>query len=584
MKSKRLFVESDSKGARGVQRRALLQGAAALACGAAAPSVVSAALGESAAVAAPQSVAPQSAAPQSAAPLIARDGDAVAATRSGSVAGYIRRGIFTFKGIPYADNSAGANRFMPPVKPKSWEGVRSSRQYGYVAPQGPRAGWANDEEAFMFAWDDGVQSEDCLRVNVWTPAVADHKKRPVMVWLHGGGYTAGSGQELRSYDGENLARRGDVVVVSLNHRLNVFGYLDLSKFGYAASGNAGMLDIVAALEWVRDNIENFGGNPQMVTIFGQSGGGGKVSTLMAMPAARGLFHRAIVESGSILQGIPQEKAQEAADAIIGELGLTAATMAQIQTLPYQQILTAADKVLRERRPKVAGGIPNFRRISASLGFGPVVDGKILPHHPFDPGAPAISADIPMIIGTTLNEFVTALNHPEFEAMSEADLQKRVSEIYGEKAMSVIGAFRQRTPRAKPFDIWSRIAASGVRGSAIEQAKLKTAQARAPAYLYWFTWQTPILSGRPRAFHCAEIAFVLDNTDRCETMTGGGVGARTLAGKMCDAWIQFAKTGNPNHSQLPHWPAFSAETIATMIFDDPPRVEMNPDAAEQKSVA
>jgi para-nitrobenzyl esterase len=249
------------------------------------------------------------------------------------------------------------------------------------------------------------------------------------------------------------------VVVSLNHRLNVFGYLDLSKFGYAASGNVGMLDIVAALEWVRDNIENFGGNPQMVTIFGQSGGGGKVSTLMAMPAARGLFHRAIVESGSILQGIPQEKAQEAADAIIGELGLTAATMAQIQTLPYQQILTAADKVLRERRPKVAGGIPNFRRISASLGFGPVVDGKILPHHPFDPGAPAISADIPMIIGTTLNEFVTALNHPEFEAMSEADLQKRVSEIYGERAMSVIGAFRQRTPRAKPFDIWSRIAAS-----------------------------------------------------------------------------------------------------------------------------
>jgi para-nitrobenzyl esterase len=574
MKSKRLALESGSKGAPGVQRRALLQGAAALACGAAAPSVVSAAPAESATVPAPQS----------AAPLIARDGDAVAATRSGSVAGYIRRGIFTFKGIPYADNSAGANRFMPPVKPKSWEGVRSSRQYGYVAPQGPRAGWANDEEAFMFAWDDGVQSEDCLRVNVWTPGVADHKKRPVMVWLHGGGYTAGSGQELRSYDGENLARRGDVVVVSLNHRLNVFGYLDLSKFGYAASGNVGMLDIVAALEWVRDNIENFGGNPQMVTIFGQSGGGGKVSTLMAMPAARGLFHRAIVESGSILQGIPQEKAQEAADAIIGELGLTAATMAQIQTLPYQQILTAADKVLRERRPKVAGGIPNFRRISASLGFGPVVDGKILPHHPFDPGAPAISADIPMIIGTTLNEFVTALNHPEFEAMSEADLQKRVSEIYGERAMSVIGAFRQRTPRAKPFDIWSRIAASGVRGSAIEQAKLKTAQARAPAYLYWFTWQTPILSGRPRAFHCAEIAFVFDNTDRCETMTGGGAEARTLAGKMCDAWIQFARTGNPNHSQLPHWPAFSAETIATMFFDAPPRVEMNPDATEQKSVA
>lgn len=556
-----------------VRRRALLQGAAALACGAAAPGAVSRAL------AAPSRV--QS--PPSAAPLVARDGDAIAATRAGRVAGYIRDGILTFKGIPYADNTAGPNRFMPPLKPKSWDGVRSSRQYGYVAPQGARAGWVNDEEAFMFAWDDGVQSEDCLRVNVWTPAIAGGKKRPVMVWLHGGGYTAGSGQELRSYDGENLARRGDVVVVSLNHRLNAFGYLDLSKFGdqYAASGNVGMLDIVAALEWVRDNIESFGGNPQLVTIFGQSGGGGKVSTLMAMPAAKGLFHRAIVESGSILQGIPQQNAQKAADEIVSELGLAAATIGQLQTLPYQQILSAADKV-RDRRPRPAGGIPNFRRISAL--FGPVVDGRTLPNHPFDPGAPPISADIPMIIGTTLNEFVTAINHPEFEAMSEADLEKRVRAIYGDRTVGVISAFRQRTPRAKPFDVWSRIAASGVRGSAIEQAKLKAAQGRAPAYLYWFTWQTPILNGRPRAFHCAEIAFVFDNTDRCETMTGGGAEPRALAVKMCDAWIQFARTGDPNHPQLPRWPAFSAEAIPTMIFDHPPRVEINPDGAEQRSVA
>jgi para-nitrobenzyl esterase len=572
MKNIRLTSKSSSKSVAAAQRRALLQGAAALACGAAAPGIVSGAL-----------AAAPARREQNSTPLIALDGEAVAATHAGRVAGYIRRGIFTFKGIPYADDTAGANRFMPPAKPKPWQGVRSSRQYGYVAPQGPRAGWANDEEAFMFAWDDGVQSEDCLRVNVWTPAVADGKKRPVMVWLHGGGYTAGSGQELRSYDGENLARRGDVVVVSLNHRLNAFGYLDLSKFGFAASGNVGMLDIVAALEWVRDNIENFGGNPQMVTIFGQSGGGGKVSTLMAMPAAKGLFHRAIIESGSILQGITQENAQKLADAIVGELGLNGATIAQIKTLPYQQILTAADKVLRERRPK-AGGIPNFRHISAALGFGPVVDGKTLPSHPFDPVAPAISADIPMIIGTTLNEFFTALNHPEFEQMSEAELETRVRGIFGDKATNVIRAFRERTPRAKPFDLWSHIAASGVRGSAIEQAKLKAAQGRAPAYLYWFTWQTPILSGRPRAFHCAEIAFVFDNTDRCETMTGGGAEPRALAGKMCDAWIQFAKTGNPNHPQLPRWPAYSAETVPTMIFDHPSRVEMNPDGTEQRSVA
>jgi len=555
------------------KRRELLKGAAALACGAAAPGVMSDV------IAAPASQVSRQA------PLMARDGEAIAATRAGRVAGYVRNAIYTFKGMPYSDDTAGANRFMPPAKPKSWPGVRSSRQYGYVAPQGPRGGWANDEEAFMFAWDDGVQGEDCLRVNVWTPGINDHKKRPVMFWLHGGGYTAGSGQELRSYDGENLARRGDVVVVSLNHRLNVFGHLDLSGYGdqYAASGNLGMLDIVAALEWVRDNIENFGGDPGSITIFGQSGGGGKVSALMAMPAAKGLFHRAIVESGSLLRGIPQDNAQKLADAIVGELGLGKDSLAKIQSLPFQQLLSAAQKVLNERRPKMPGGIPNFRRISDSLGFGPVVDGKTLPTHPFDPQAPLISADIPMIIGTTLNEFVTAINHPEFEAMSDEILQSRVREVYGDKAPAVIAAFRERTPQAKPFDLWSRIASAGVRESAIHQAKLKAAQGRAPAYLYWFTWQTPILSGRPRAFHCSEIAFVFDNTDRCETMTGGGAEARALAGKMCDAWIQFARTGDPNHAHLPRWPAFSAAQ-PTMIFDNVPGVAMNPDGAEQRSIA
>jgi para-nitrobenzyl esterase len=235
--------------------------------------------------------------------VTARGGLAVVETDSGKVAGYIRNGIFTFKGIPYADSTEGVNRFMPPRKPKPWSGVRSSRQYGPVSPQGHREGWAHDEEAFTFAWDDGVQGEDCLRVNVWTPGIHDGKKRPVMVWLHGGGFVAGSGQELRSYDGENLARRGDTVIVSLNHRLSIFGYLDLSDYGsqYESSANVGMLDIVAALQWVRDNIAAFGGDPGTVTIFGQSGGGGKVGTLMAMPVARGLFDRAIVESGSMLK-------------------------------------------------------------------------------------------------------------------------------------------------------------------------------------------------------------------------------------------------------------------------------------------
>lgn len=515
----------------------------------------------------------------------AASGTAEVATESGSVAGYVRKDIFTFKGIPYADGTEGEHRFLPPVKPKTWSGVRSCRQFGSVCPQAARTGWANDEEAFLFSWDDGVQSEDCLHLNLWTPGINDGRKRPVMVWLHGGGFTAGSGQELLSYDGENLARRGDIVVVTLNHRLNVFGFLDLSRYGeqYATSANVGMLDIVAALEWVRNNIAKFGGDPALVTVFGQSGGGGKVSALMGMPAAKGLFHRAIVESGSMLRAADQEKSQRLADWIVAELGLTRDTIDRIRTLPYQQVLQAGQKALREHNP-VPTGIPNFRNLADRLGFAPVVDGYVLPAHPFEPRASALSADIPMIIGTTLNEFVTALNHPEFENMTSADLEERVRGAFGEKAPRVLAAFRQRTPNAKPFDLWSRIAASSVRQSALAQATAKAAAGGAPAYVYWFAWQTPILDGRPRAFHCSEIAFVFDNTDRCENMTGGGADARALAGVMSAAWVQFARTGNPNHAGMPQWPAFSTSNSATMIFDNRPRAENGPDADEQRSVA
>jgi para-nitrobenzyl esterase len=291
-------------------RRGLLKGAAALIGGCAAGTVLPAA-------AAARSTS-TSTGKRAGGSVVAAKGEAQVATDSGTVAGYIHNGVFTFKGIPYADTTEGMHRFMPPAKPKPWTGIRSSRQFGNVCPQGARSGWANDEEAFMFSWDDGIPSEDCLRVNVWTPGINDGAKRPVMVWLHGGGYSAGSGQELLSYDGENLSRRGDVVVVTLNHRLNALGYLNLSQYGekYASSANVGMLDIVAALEWVRDNIAAFGGDARAVTIFGQSGGGGKVGTLMAMPSAKGLFHRAIVESGSMLRAGSQEKSQKFADLIV----------------------------------------------------------------------------------------------------------------------------------------------------------------------------------------------------------------------------------------------------------------------------
>jgi para-nitrobenzyl esterase len=578
MNRKTVITKKTSAADRQTDRRAMLKGAAALLGGCAADALLPAAAAE------PPAKSPPATLPTGES-IVAAKGVAVAQIESGTVAGYIHDGIFTFKGIPYADTTEGVHRFMPPLKPKPWTGVRSSRQFGNVCPQGARTGWANDEEAFMFSWDDGVPSEDCLRVNIWTPGMNNGPKRPVMVWLHGGGYSAGSGQELLSYDGENLCRRGNVVVVSLNHRLNALGYLNLSQYGerYAESANVGMLDIVAALEWVRDNIAAFGGDPSTVTIFGQSGGGGKVGTLMAMPSAKGLFHRAIVESGSMLRAGSEEKSQVLADLIVAELRLDKASIHQIHTLPYQQIVLAGQKVLRAHMPQPPGGIPNFRRMADLLGFSPVVDGKILPAHPFDPQAPAMSADVPMIIGTTLNEFVTAINHPEYEDMTGADLETRVAAMFGEQAPHILAAFRARTPHASPFDLWSHIGASSVRETAIAQAAAKAALGGAPAYLYWFTWQTPVLNGRPRAFHCAEIAFAFNNTDRCETMTGGGADARALADLVSDAWIHFARTGNPNHPKLPPWTPFSLEQVPTMIFDNHTQLINNPDRDEQRSI-
>jgi para-nitrobenzyl esterase len=576
--------EASSIGASGqrivVERRDMMKGIALMAGGAFATAI------HAEPVRADTSKTNKSAHPNSDSSVVAHDDAPIVSTSAGKVVGYLREGICTFKGIPYGDTTEGANRFMPPAKPKPWNGVRSSRQHGPVAPQAARTGWANDEEAFMFSWDDGIQGEDCLRLNVWTPAVNDNKKRPVMVWLHGGGYAAGSGQELLSYDGENLARRGDVVLVTLNHRLNVLGYLNLSKYGdkYASSANVGMLDIVAALEWVRDNISAFGGDPGVVTIFGQSGGGGKVSTLMGMPAAKGLFHRAIVESGSMLRANTEERSQKLTDLLIAELGLTSSTIDQLQTLPYAQLSHASQEVLRKNNPRPANGVPNFRRMAEMLGFSPVVDGTILPAHPFDPQASAISADVPMMVGTTLNEFVTAINHPEYESMTDAEVEQRVHGMFGEKAPAILAAFRQRTPAAKPFDLWSHIAASTVRENAIKQCKAKAALGKAPAYLYWFTWQTPILDGRPRAFHCSEIAFAFDNTDRCENMTGGGPDARALAAKVSEAWLHFARTGNPNHPGIPHWSEFAPDSVPTMIFDNKCDAVNNPDGGEQASIA
>ena len=271
----------------------------------------------------------------------------VVETSAGKVRGYVRNGIFTFKGIPYAGTTAGEARFLPPAPVTPWTQVRASMSYGPVCPQPVRGGWASDRLAFLFDWDDGHPGEDCLRLNVWTPAADDRSKRPVMVWLHGGGYEAGSSQELPSYDGENLSRRGDVVVVSINHRLNVFGYLNMAAVGgekYARSVNVGMLDIVASLQWVRDNISRFGGDPANVTVFGQSGGGAKVSTLMAMPSAQGLFHKAIVQSGSQLRLASADASAAQADAVWKELQAQGIGMEQLTQVPAARLVEIATGV------------------------------------------------------------------------------------------------------------------------------------------------------------------------------------------------------------------------------------------------
>jgi para-nitrobenzyl esterase len=480
--------------------------------------------------------------------IIASDTKSIVETTAGKVRGYTRNGIHIFKGIPYGASTAGKNRFMPPVKPDPWPGVRSSLHYGSVCPTPPRAGWHQDESSFLFQWDDGQPGEDCLRINLWTPAINDHRKRPVMVWLHPGGFATGSGQEMLSFDGENLCRRGDVVVITLNHRLNTFGFLNLAQFApeqFAASANVGMLDQVLALEWVRDNISNFGGDPANVMIFGQSGGGGKVTALMAMPAAKGLFHRAAVQSGSFLQAATQDESTKLAAAVLDELAIPKSDLSQLQSIPFDRLLNASIAARQKVAPRPPGP-PDYNRSIRVLAWAPVIDGTNLSSHPFDPQAPAISADVPLLFGAVLNEFLTATDRPDAFSMTDAQLAQQLAERFGEHTKEIIATFPSESPNARPFDLYSIIMASSVRGTAVKQAQLKAAQAKAPAYLYWLTWQTPVLDGRPMAFHCSDIAFVFDNTARCETMTGGGPRAQSLADKVSPAWPNFARHGDPNY--------------------------------------
>jgi len=484
----------------------------------------------------------------------------IVTTSAGRVRGAVVDGINVFKGIPYGASTAGKNRFMPPVKPAPWTDLRDALAYGPTAPQ--VVGRARR----------GVpaEGEDCLVLNVWTPALGNGRRRPVMVWLHGGGFSYCTGSDA-ILDGTSLARTGDVVVVTINHRLNVFGYTYLGEAGgsdFALSGAAGMLDIVAALEWVRDNIDRFGGDPSLVTIFGQSGGGRKVATLMAMPGAKGLFHRAIVESGAVLKLTTKDDAARNAELLLAELGLAKGQVRELQNVPMARLLAADAAIAGKAIAREPGQTAN----------SPTVDGSAIPGHPWDPKAPALSAAIPLMIGyARTEETLYDRPTPETLALDEAGLKLRASKRLGQDPERVIAAFRKAHPDATPWDLWILIATDHPRGTyARETARRKAAQAAAPAYLYRFDWETPEGGGHMRSPHTIEIPFVFNNIRIAGSLISKMPEAQELATKVSASWVAFARTGNPNVAGLPKWPAYSAVSRDTMLFNNTSRVEQDPD--------
>jgi para-nitrobenzyl esterase len=489
-------------------------------------------------------------------------------TGSGKIRGVIIDKVYAFKGVPYGASTEGAGRFMPPVKPQPWADAKDATHIGHRSPQQP--GILEPLPEVGAADRQNPMGEDCLVVNVWSNGLKGSRKRPVMVWLHGGGFASGSG-DYSIYDGANMARKRDVVVVTVNHRLNVFGYLYLADIGgakYADASNAGHRDIVLALEWVRDNIANFGGDPGNVTIFGQSGGGGKVATLMAMPSAKGLFHRAICQSGSSIKGASRANATRSAQTLLTKLNLKPDQLDQLQSMPFDKL---------EEAVKGPG-----------MNFAPVVDGKTLPHDPFDPGAPEESATVPLLIGT-VEEEINFFGGTQLDPIDDADLHKRVKQAArGADDATVdhlIAVYKKGRPAKSNVEIYQMIATdAGFSGSVHTEADRKVAQGKAAVYKYYFTWQSPVRDGKLRSYHTLEIPFVLENVDEGKSMTGTGQDRYALSDKMSAAWAAFARTGNPNVKGLPHWPAFTADQRATMIFNDECKLVNDPYKEERLAIA
>jgi para-nitrobenzyl esterase len=486
-------------------------------------------------------------------------------TASGRVRGMDAEGIKIFKGIPYGAGTAGRNRFMPPRNPAKWTGVRDALEFGRSAPQTEPGSRRSTSALAVAAAGLPAESEDCLVLNVWTPSLNDSRRRPVMLWCHGGGFATGSGSSPVT-EGANLARRGDVVVVTINHRLNVLGFTCLADLGgpeFSESGDVGMLDIVHALKWVRENIRQFGGDPDNVTVFGQSGGGRKVATLLTMPSAKGLFHRAIIESGATIKLVERDQATRVAGELLEELGLNRSQVRELQNLPVERIMSAYFAVVRSMNVD-----------QMTMGFSPTVDGKVVPRHPFHPAASDVSPGVPLMLGSTRTELTSSADAAAF-SLSEDGMQARIRELLGEKAGRVIDVYRKANPGATPSDIYFLVASDyRYSGPVAKIAERRAALGKGPVYLYYFRWESPIDGGRLKSPHTIEIPFAFHNL-KASRLTASSPDAPALADKVSDAWIAFARKGDPNTPKLPRWPFFNARDRATMVFDNDCTVQNDP---------
>jgi para-nitrobenzyl esterase len=502
---------------------------------------------------------------------------AVAKTQYGKVRGYVDAGVFTFKGIPYGQNTGAENRWLPAKSPTPWDGEYPALIYGANCPQRLHD-FTGIEQSFLQDWDDGYMSEDMLKLNVWTSSLTG--KRPVMVYFHGGGFSFGSSYELPSQEGAQMARYHDVVVVTVNHRLNILGFFDVSEIGgpaYSDSVNAGMTDLVASLKWVRENISNFGGDPDKVMIYGQSGGGSKVTCLMGMPSAAGLFQRASVQSGGGGNPPSAEQSRELSRKIMTELGLASNDLASLQKMEWSKLNAAANAAAA----KINGPAPRTLGMGAPagstprVGMGPTLDGRVVTVRSFYEAAPEISKSVPMLIGSVSEEGNRMSSQPT-EAEWHATLAGTVGEA---KASALIAAMKKAHPEKSIRTLSYGVSGLLVRNNVTRMAKMKYDQKGAPVYAYYFTWQSPMLEDAG-AWHTAELAFCFDNTKRCEQGTGNTPEARELAKKTATAWANFARTGNPSQPGLT-WTPTDANRCPTMVFDNRCRMVDDPEGEVRK---